>query len=80
MASSYPGQTPTPWRWNRAGLAVETMIWHLWTAFDPVEVTTFRLHDLWNCEDDDGPYEEVAWLGEGAWVHRLDNTGLGLLG
>ena len=55
------------------GRLLQSVIWWLWTVFDPPEVHTFDVAAAWT---DDEP--DVAWLGEGAWVYRSDTMGLSL--
>lgn len=51
------------------------MIWWLWTAFDPPEIHVFDVDEAWRWGS---PEPDVAWLGEGGWVFRIDNMGIGL--
>lgn len=53
---------------------MRTMIWWIWTAFNPHIVHVFDVDAAWSDWDD----PDVYWLGESAWVDRIDNTGVGL--
>ena len=51
------------------------MIWWIWTAFVPSMAHIIDLNEWWK---EDEEFLDVAWLGEGAWTGRLDNSGIGL--